>query len=128
MRLLLDTCTFLWIVSDAPELTDNARTLFHDPDNEISLSVVSAWEIMVKHSLGKLPLPAEPESFVREQRERHEINTLFLDESSVFHLSELPGIHRDPFDRMLICQAIEHDLGIMTPDPMINRYPVSVVW
>ncbi len=128
MRLLLDTCTFLWIVSDAPELTYNVRTIFHDPDNEIYLSVVSAWEILVKHALGKLPLPSEPESFIREQREQHGINTLSLDESSVFHLSELPGIHRDPFDRMLVCQATRHDLVILTPDPMINQYPVRVVW
>lgn len=128
MKLLLDTCTFLWIVSDSPELTDNARTYFGDHENEIYLSVVSVWEIMVKYSLGKLPLPAEPVSFIREQREQHEINHLSLDESSAFHLSELPNIHRDPFDRMLVCQAIEHDLSILTPDHMINQYPVRVVW
>jgi PIN domain nuclease of toxin-antitoxin system len=100
MKILLDTCAFLWIISDAPELTDNARMVFHNPENEIYLSAVSAWEIMVKHSAGKLPLPSEPMSFIREQRKQHEIKPLSLDESSVSHLAELPGIHRDPFDRM----------------------------
>ncbi|MHB8763916.1 MAG: type II toxin-antitoxin system VapC family toxin, partial [Deferrisomatales bacterium] len=60
MRLLLDTCTFLWIVSGAPELSPNGRSLFADPDNEVMLSSVSAWEIAVKHALGKLPLPDPP--------------------------------------------------------------------
>ena len=128
MKILLDTCAFLWIISDAPELTDNARMVFHNPENEIYLSAVSAWEIMVKHSAGKLPLPSEPVSFIREQRKQHEIKPLSLDESSVFHLVALPGIHRDPFDRMLVCQAIEHGLSILTPDHMINQYPVRVVW
>lgn len=128
MKLLLDTCAFLWIVSDSSELTEKARTLFCDPDNEIYLSVVSVWEIMVKFSLGKLPLPAEPVTFIREQQKQHEINGLSLAENSAFHLLELPNIHRDPFDRMLVCQAIEHDLGILTSDSMIAQYPVRVLW
>ncbi len=128
MSFLLDTCTFLWIISDASELTDKVKKLFRDTENEIYLSAVSAWEIMVKHSLGKLPLPTEPIEFITEQRKRHEIHTLSLDEASVFHLSELPNAHRDPFDRMLVCQAIENDLRILTPDPMIKQYPVKVAW
>ena len=128
MRLLLDTCSFLWIVSDSPELTDNVRTIFSDHDNEIYLSVVSIWEIMIKHSLGKLPLPAEPVSFIKQQRKHHEIESLTFDEASVFHLLKLPNIHRDPFDRMLVCQAIEYRLAILTPDSMIAQYPVRVLW
>jgi|GEM_PF-1825772 len=57
MNILLDTCTFLWLVSDGPELSDTARRLFADPDNDVCLSVASAWEIIVKHNPGKLPLP-----------------------------------------------------------------------
>lgn len=128
MKILLDTCAFLWIVADAPELSENAKRTFSDPDNEIFLSSVSAWEITIKNGLGKLPLPAAPEYFVREQREAHNISTLPLDEASAFHLSGLPNIHRDPFDRMLICQAIEHHLVILTSDLMIRQYPVRVIW
>jgi PIN domain nuclease of toxin-antitoxin system len=126
--LLLDTCTFLWIAANAPELTANARTLFSDPNNKVYLSSVSAWEISVKHALGKLPLPDTPEVFVREQRELHQIESLALDEASTLQLNNLPQIHRDPFDRMLVCQAIEHNLIILTPDPMIQQYPVETIW
>ncbi|HDN26546.1 MAG TPA: type II toxin-antitoxin system VapC family toxin [Thioploca sp.] len=126
--LLLDTCTFLWIAANAPELTANARAFFSDPDNKVFLSTVSVWEIAVKHALGKLPLPDTPAIFVREQREQHHIDSLALDEGSTLQLHKLPKIHRDPFDRMLVCQAIEHDLIILTPDPMIKQYPVKTIW
>lgn len=128
MKILLDTCAFLWIVADAPELSENAKRKFSDPDNDVFLSSVSAWEITIKNGLGKLPLPFAPEYFVRRQRENHDIRTLPLDEASAFHLSDLPNIHRDPFDRMLICQAIEHHMVILTSDSMIRQYPVRVVW
>jgi len=128
MKILLDTCTFLWIVADAPELSENAKRTFSDPGNEVFLSSVSAWEITIKNGLGKLPPQVASEYFVREQRENHNISTLPLDEASAFHLSGLPNIHRDPFDRMLICQAIEHHLTILTSDSMISQYPVRVVW
>ncbi|EDN66002.1 PilT-like protein [Beggiatoa sp. PS] len=126
--LLLDTCSFLWIVANAPELSENARTTFYDVENQIYLSAVSAWEIAVKNALGKLPLPNTPDIFVQEQRELHQIESLPLDESSTLLLPNLPQIHRDPFDRMLVCQAIKHDLIILTPDSMIKQYPVKTLW
>ena len=101
--LLLDTCSFLWIVANAPELSEKARTTFYDVENQIYLSAVSAWEIAVKNALGKLPLPNTPDIFVQEQRELHQIESLSLDESSTLLLPNLPQIHRDPFDRMLVC-------------------------
>jgi PIN domain nuclease of toxin-antitoxin system len=128
MKILLDTCTFLWIVSDAPELTEAGKTVFSDPDNDVYLSSVSAWEILVKYLLGKLSISGSPECFIREQREQHDIDTLPLDEVSALHLPVLPKLHRDPFDRMLVCQAIEHNLTILTPDPMIIQYPIKVIW
>ncbi len=67
----------------------------------------------------KLSISGSPECFIREQREQHDIDTLPLDEVSALHLPVLPKLHRDPFDRMLVCQAIEHNLTILTPDPMI---------
>ena len=107
MRVLLDTCTFLWIISGAPELSKLSRELYRDPSNDVFLSVVSVWEISVKYALGKLSLPQKPERFVPVQREQHMVNSLVLDENSVLHLSRLPALHSDPFDRMLIHQAIE---------------------
>ena len=128
MRLLLHPCAFLWIVGGAPELSSRARELFVDPDNELYLSVVSAWEIALKHAAGRLPLPESPERFVPAEGRRHGIDTLGLDEESALHLTRLPPLHRDPFDRMLVCQAIVHGLVILGPDPLITQYPIRAAW
>ncbi len=128
MRILLDTVTFLWVVTDAPDLSDDARELFVDPGNEIYRSSVSTWEIVIKHSLGKLPLPEPPIRFVPAQRKQHSIDVLPLDEEATLHLTRLPALHRDPFDRMLVCQAIVHHLVILTPDELINQYSARTMW
>lgn len=128
MNILLDTCTFLWIASGSPELSNKARNLFKDPDNEVSLSVASAWEIIVKHTLGKLPLPEPPHKFIYKWRTQHQIGSLPLDEAAVLQLSRLPEYHKDPFDRILICQAIANSLVILTPDNHITQYPVRTEW
>ena len=128
MRLLLDTATFLWVVSDAAELSEEARDIFADPGNEVYLSSVSAWEIAVKYALGKLPLPEAPVRFVPLQRKQHGIDPLQLDEEAALHLSRLPPLHKDPFDRMLVCQAVVHHLAIVTPDELIQQYPVRTIW
>ena len=128
MKLLLDTCTFLWIVAGAPELSDRARRAFTAPDNEVYLSAVSAWEIAVKHGLGRLPLPTPPSDFVPEMRGRHGIAPLALSEEAALLLGKLPSNHRDPFDRMLICQASVGGLVLLTPDEQIASYPVRTLW
>ena len=128
MDILLDTCTFLWIAGEAPELSRQARELFRDPTNQVFLSAVSAWEISVKFMLGKLPLPEPPEVFVPAQREAHRIDPLPLDEASALHLPRLPELHKDPFDRMLVCQALQQGLVLLTPDPELRRYPARTVW
>jgi len=128
MRLLLDTCTFLWIVSGSAELSKHAAQWFSDPANEVYLSVVSAWEIAVKYSLGRLRLPTNPMEFVVSQREAHGIVPLALTEEEALYLPKLPKLHRDPFDRMLICQAVAGGLTVVTPDPLITQYPVRTLW
>ena len=128
MRVLLDTATFLWAASDAPEFTENAREIFADPENDIYLSSVSAWEIAVKYALGKLPLPEPPGRFVPLQGKQHGIDPLPLDEEAALHLSRLPLLHKDPFDRMLVCQAVVNHLVILTPDELIHQYPVRTIW
>ena len=128
MKLLLDTCTFLWILADTKELSTEARRLFRDPANDVYLSAASAWEISIKHGLGRLPLTAPPERFVPQQRNRHRIAALPLDEDSVLHSHRLPMLHRDPFDRAIVCQAIVHGLAVLTPDPLIAQYAVRCLW
>ncbi len=127
MRLLLDTCIFLWYISGDKRLSDSLREMICDPENEVFLSSVSLWESIVKYQLGKLPLPKPPAEYLPEQRSRHHISSLPVDEDSVIQLSKLLPLHRDPFDRMLICQAIEHDLTLVTTDNIIRSYPVRTI-
>jgi PIN domain nuclease of toxin-antitoxin system len=128
VKLLLDTCTFLWIAGAGRDLPVRVRELALSPDNEVFLSVVSAWEIVVKHANGRLPLPDHPERLVPAERERRGIASLPFDEESALHVTRLPVLHRDPFDRMLVSQAIVHGLTILTPDPIISRYPARTIW
>ena len=128
MKLLLDTCTFLWLTIGSNELSSNAVDAFADPKNEVYLSAVSAWEINVKYRLGKLSLPLSPDQFIPKERKRHLVTPLDLSEQDTLHLCKLPTPHKDPFDRMLVCQAIEHSLIILTPDPLITQYPIHYLW
>lgn len=127
MRLLLDTHIFLWFISGDARLPDGWRESIRNPENDVYLSVASLWEAIIKHQLGRLPLPEPPESYLPTQRVRHQIASLSLDEASVSQLTKLPPLHRDPFDRILICQAIEHGLTIVTVDDVLCTYPVLVL-
>ena len=128
MKILLDTCTFLWMVTDAPELSDLSREVFVNPGNEVYLSAVSTWEIAIKHAMGRLPLPEVPEKFIPAQRKEHGVTSLALEEEATLHLTRLPEMHKDPFDRMLICQAIVQGLVILSPDELIMQYPIRCIW
>jgi PIN domain nuclease of toxin-antitoxin system len=128
VKLLLDTCTFLWCVEGGSSLSEAGRRALVDPANEIYMSSVSSWEIAVKHALGRLPLPEPPERYVPAQRDARGIEPLPLDEEAALHLYRLPLLHRDPFDRMLVCQALIGGLTLVTPDPAILRYPVRTLW
>lgn len=127
MRILLDTCEFLWLVAGDVKLSPQTVSAVRDPQNEVFLSVVSFWEISLKHGLGKLPLPQPPAQFVPLQREKHLIAPLALDETAVAQLSGLPALHRDPFDRMLVCQAKAHGLTLASSDPVVRQYPVALL-
>jgi PIN domain nuclease of toxin-antitoxin system len=130
MKLIVDTCTFLWLASAQEMLSANASTMLEDSGNILLLSAASVWEIGVKHALGRLPLPNDltPAEFVPEARSRNDVHTLPITEDDALQLAKLPRFHQDPFDRMLICQAIANQAVIVTPDPLIARYPVSVQW
>ena len=128
MNLLLDTCTFLWSIEGGAAISETARAALTEATNAVYLSSVSAWEIATKHALGKLPLPEAPEKYVPAQRRARGIEPLPLDEEAALHLARLPALHRDPFDRMLICQALIGGLTLVTPDPDIGRYPVRTLW
>jgi PIN domain nuclease of toxin-antitoxin system len=130
VKLLLDTCAFIWLSTAPRKLASGMRALYENPNNEVFLSVVSSWEIAIKHRSGKLRLPNDmsPADFIPEARRRHGIDILAVQEEDSFVLIKLPTIHHDPFDRMLICQAIANQMIILTPDPLITQYPVLTRW
>lgn len=127
MRLLLDTCSFLWLAGGS-SLSETAATAIRDPSNDVLLSAVSVWEIATKHGAGRLPLPEPPERLVPTERRLRGVLSLAFDEESALQVTRLPPLHRDPFDRMLISQAVALGLAIVTPDPLIAQYPVRVIW
>ena len=128
MRLLLDTCTFLWLATDHPQLSVSARKCCRDPGNEVYFSALSAWEIAIKYRLGRLPLPETPARYVASRRQWLQLEPLAFDETSAAHDVLLPQLHTDPFDRGLVAQAILHHMTIVTPDSAIAQYPAPVLW
>ncbi|MDX9999786.1 MAG: type II toxin-antitoxin system VapC family toxin [Polyangia bacterium] len=128
MRLLVDTCTFLWLAADDAALSPAARAACIDPANEVFLSAVSAWEIAIKHHLGRLPLPVPPPLYVTSRRQWLGLEPLDLDEVAAAHTHLLPDLHRDPFDRALVAQAILNGLTLVTPDPLIRAYPAPTLF
>jgi PIN domain nuclease of toxin-antitoxin system len=127
MRLLLDTHVFLWYITADPSLPAAFRAAIQDPANQVFLSVASVWEAVIKYRLGKLPLPASPEQYLPRQRELHRIVSLPIEEEALAHLAKLPDLHRDPFDRILVAQALQHDLTLVTADDAVKAYPVKLL-
>jgi PIN domain nuclease of toxin-antitoxin system len=127
MKLLLDTHIFLWFVLNDPQLRTAARTAIENGSNKSYLSVASVWEVVIKYQIGKLPLPMAPEILLPSLRERHGIASLLITESTLRFLPGLPPLHRDPFDRILICQALEHGLTIVTVDAAVQSYSVPTL-
>ncbi len=127
MRLLLDTCTFLWLAGGG-SLSAAAGAAIRDPSNDVLLSAVSVWEIASKYGSGRLPLPEPPGQLIPTERRLRGVEALPFDEDAALQVLRLPPLHRDPFDRMLISQAIAHGLAIVTPDASIGQYPVRTIW
>jgi len=125
MKLLLDTHAFL--CTNDPRLPRYAYDAIREKSNDAFLSVVSVWEALVKYQIGKLPLPVPADEYIENRRDAHRIASLTLDATDVSRVPALPQHHRDPFDRMLMCQALRHDLTIVANDDMFRRYQVSVL-
>ena len=124
MRLLIDTDTFIWWVSEASSLGQQVRTAINDTTNEILISVASLWELTIKRSNGKLRFGADLETSVSEEGFR----ILPITYRHLGVLETLPRLHRDPFDRMLIAQAVADDLTLATRDARLGAYGVSILW
>lgn len=124
MRILLDTHVFLWYIAANPKLPTTFRVAIQNPANEVFLSAASVWEAVIKHALGKLSLPGPPAVYLPQQRQSHGIASLPVDEDAITHLTALPPLHRDPFDRIILAQSLQHGLTIATVDSDVSAYSV----
>jgi PIN domain nuclease of toxin-antitoxin system len=127
MRILLDTQVFLWYVTADARLPAAFRVAVQDPANEVYLSAASIWEAVIKYNIRKLPLPDAPGVYLPQQRDAHGIAPLPIDEGAMVHLEALPPVHRDPFDRILIAQALQHGLTVATVDALFKHYPLPLL-
>ncbi len=127
-RALLDTSTFLWAAQGSIQLPDPVRVLLEAADSEIYVSVVTPWEIAIKQSIGRhLELPYDLATFL-ERATADGYRLLPIELRHVYRVRSLPLLHRDPFDRMLIAQALVEGMPLLTPDPRIRAYDVQTIW
>jgi PIN domain nuclease of toxin-antitoxin system len=128
LRALLDTHVFLWWLVDDPQLPQNVRDIISDGSNDMYFSAAGCWEIAVKARLGRMTLPDKPDVFIADQLALNGIQSLPIQSSHALHVFNLPALHRDPFDRILVAQAQLENMPIITADPLIALYQVQLVW
>jgi len=128
MRVLLDTHAFLWLVTDDSRLSRKSRSVFLDDCNDILISAVTGFEIAVKYSLGKLGLSQRPDLFIAERIEANALTVLPLAMGHAIAVGSLPFHHRDPFDRLLIAQALIERIPVLSNDKVFNAYGVKRIW
>ena len=128
MKYLLDTRTFLWLAHQSSSLSKQAYAIIADTDNVLYLSLASVWEIQIKSQLRRLELKKSLTNIIAEQQTVNRIHLLPIALAHILGLVKLPDHHQDPFDRMLVSQALYEDIPILTKDDAINKSPVKVIW
>lgn len=128
MNVLLDTCAFIWLTMPQGRLSTTATNVINDPGNRLFLSDVSLWEVTLKHSSGKLPLPASPREWAPLQMQFHRLERWPLEADAIYRSGELPRVHLDPFDRLLAAQAIESGMTLLSPDAPLSLLGASRLW
>jgi PIN domain nuclease of toxin-antitoxin system len=127
VRGLLDTHTFIWAGSDPTRLSPPVRAFLLDPSNTVLLSVASIWEMTIKHALGKIQL-SRPLHLIVSEQQANGIQVLPILLEHVLAVADLPQVHCDPFDRLLVAQANIEEAVLLTADPVFTRYPVQHLW
>lgn len=128
MQVLLDTNAFLWWVTDDDKLSTTARSIISNFENTIFFSVASAWEIVIKYQIGKLPLPEPAKLYIPKRLEHYGFIRLSINMNDVLEVSNLQNYHKDPFDRIIIAQGRTHTLPIITADKKFSLYDVEIIW
>lgn len=128
MKLLLDTHTFIWWDSNPDRLSAHVLTLFEDCKHTLLVSVASLWEMQIKIHLGKIKLKLSIKEIIKNQQETNGIEVLPISLNHVLELENLPAVHKDPFDRLLIAQANAEQAALVSSDAIFSKYPVKVIW
>ncbi|MEG4252272.1 type II toxin-antitoxin system VapC family toxin [Microcoleus sp. AT3-A2] len=128
MRLLLDTHTFIWYVTDNPRLSAHVKLLIEDENNEKLLSIASIWEMAIKHSIGRLNFSLPFMEFVGQQLTVSNIGLLEINLQHIEVVASLPLHHRDPFDRLIIAQSMAEQIPILSVDAIFDAYAIARVW
>ncbi len=128
MNVLLDTHTFLWGILDDPQMSVRARDVIGDGTHDVFLSAASAWEIAIKARLGRIRLSEDPERLIPDQVSANGFRLLPIHLRHALKVHALPDVHGDPFDRMLVAQAMVEDMALLSADSHLTRYPVTVLW
>lgn len=128
MRLLLDTHTFIWYVTDNPRLSAHVKLLIEDENNEKLVSIASIWEMAIKHSIGRLNFSLPFMEFVRQQLTVSNIGLLEINIQHIEVVASLPLHHRDPFDRLIIAQSMAQQIPILSVDAIFDAYAIARVW
>lgn len=128
MNILLDTCTLIWLTQEPERLSDKSKSLIENPDNELLVSHVSVWEMLLKMQAGKFTFPVPLRKWLSDQQNTWHFRYLNISLEHLLRVEEIERHHGDPFDRLLVTQAIVENIGIVTPDPWIAKYPVQVLW
>ena len=128
MNFLLDTHSFLWFVTNDRRLSAKSKSLIKDRENQIYFSAASAWEISIKVGLGRLSIEGDLQDFLLQQLTENGFAPLSIDISHSANTINLPDIHKDPFDRLLISQSIIEEMPLISKDKIIRKYDVGVFW
>jgi PIN domain nuclease of toxin-antitoxin system len=128
VKILLDTCAFLWLVTDDPKLSGLAKDIFLDSNNELFLSAVTGFEITVKYSLGKLHLTEPPKEFISNRMKANALTELPISLNHTLALQDLPWHHKDPFDRLLVAQAMVAQIPLLSSDEQLSAYSIKRLW
>lgn len=128
MKLLIDTHVFIWLNDDSSQLSNKVKELYLSREHEVYLSIASAWEMQIKVQLGKLGLAMPIEALVSQNIQDNDLYLLPIDLSHIAQLEKLPPHHKDPFDRMIIAQAMVEGFTIVSIDHVFADYAVPVIW
>ena len=128
MKYLLDTHTFLWWNLDDPQLSEQAREIISNGENEIFISAASAWEIAIKAAKGRLVLPEEPAQYLANRLSEYHFQALPIQISHAVRVYDLPDHHADPFDRLLVAQCQLEGMPMISKDEDIQKYDLEVIW